>query len=37
VKHAGIVTFRVGETIPTGLPRDEVESRIYAGINALNV
>jgi 1-acyl-sn-glycerol-3-phosphate acyltransferase len=37
VKHAGIVTFRVGEVIPTGLPREEVESRIHAGINALNL
>ncbi len=36
VKHAGVVTFRVGETIPTGLPREEVEARIHAGINALN-
>jgi 1-acyl-sn-glycerol-3-phosphate acyltransferase len=37
VKYAGIVTFRVGETIPTGLTREEVEARIHAGINALNV
>ena len=37
VKHAGLVTFRVGETIPPGLPRDEIEARIHAGINALNV
>jgi 1-acyl-sn-glycerol-3-phosphate acyltransferase len=36
VKHAGIVTFRVGDVIPTGLPREEVEARIHAGINALN-
>lgn len=36
-KHAGIVTFRVGETIPPGLSRDEIEARIHAGINALNV
>jgi 1-acyl-sn-glycerol-3-phosphate acyltransferase len=36
VKHSGIVTFKVGEVIPTGLPRDEVEARIHAGINALN-
>jgi 1-acyl-sn-glycerol-3-phosphate acyltransferase len=37
VKHPGIVTFRVGEAIPTGLAREEVEARIHAGINALNV
>ncbi len=36
VKRAGIVTFRVGEAIPPGLPRDEIEARIHAGINALN-
>nr|WP_217352771.1 1-acyl-sn-glycerol-3-phosphate acyltransferase [Sphingomonas sp. ID1715] len=36
VKHAGIVTFRVGETIPPGLPREEVEARVHAAINALN-
>jgi 1-acyl-sn-glycerol-3-phosphate acyltransferase len=36
VKRAGVVTFRVGETIATGLPREEVEARIHAGINALN-
>lgn len=37
VKHAGVVTLRVGETIPTGLPREEIEARIHAGINVLNV
>jgi 1-acyl-sn-glycerol-3-phosphate acyltransferase len=36
VKRAGIVTFRVGETIPTGLAREEVEARIHAAINVLN-
>lgn len=36
VKQAGLVTFKVGEAIPPGLPRDEVEARIHAGINALN-
>lgn len=32
----GTVTFRIGETIPPGLPREEVEARIHAAINALN-
>ncbi len=36
VKRPGVVTFRVGETIPAGLPREEVEARVHAGINALN-
>ena len=35
-KRAGIVTIRVGEPIPPGLPRDEVEARVHAAINALN-
>jgi 1-acyl-sn-glycerol-3-phosphate acyltransferase len=35
-KRSGTVTFRVGETIPPGLPRDEVEARVHAAINALN-
>ena len=36
VKHPGTVTFRVGETIPPGLPREEIESRVHAAINVLN-
>lgn len=35
VKRPGIVTFRIGETIPPGLPRAELESRVHAAINAL--
>lgn len=36
LKYAGVVTMRVGEIIPPGLGRDEVEARVHAGINALN-
>jgi 1-acyl-sn-glycerol-3-phosphate acyltransferase len=36
VKRSGVVTMRVGETIPPGLKRDEVERRVHAAINALN-
>jgi 1-acyl-sn-glycerol-3-phosphate acyltransferase len=36
VHQHGVVTFKVGETIPPGLKRDEVESRVHAAINALN-
>ena len=36
VKLSGTVTFKVGETIPPGLPREEIESRVHAAINALN-
>jgi 1-acyl-sn-glycerol-3-phosphate acyltransferase len=35
-KRAGMVTFKVGETIPPGLPREEFEARVHKAINALN-
>jgi 1-acyl-sn-glycerol-3-phosphate acyltransferase len=35
-KHPGTVTFKVGDTIPPGLPREELEARVHAAINALN-
>jgi 1-acyl-sn-glycerol-3-phosphate acyltransferase len=35
-KRSGVITFRVGETIPPGLSREEVEVRVHAAINALN-
>jgi 1-acyl-sn-glycerol-3-phosphate acyltransferase len=35
-KRPGLVTFKVGETIPPGLPREEVEARVHKAINALN-
>ncbi|MFL0357612.1 lysophospholipid acyltransferase family protein [Erythrobacter sp. GH1-10] len=35
-KRAGTITYKVGETIPAGLPREEIESRVHAAINALN-
>jgi 1-acyl-sn-glycerol-3-phosphate acyltransferase len=36
LKKSGTVHFRIGETIPAGLPREEVEARVHAAINALN-
>jgi 1-acyl-sn-glycerol-3-phosphate acyltransferase len=36
LKKPGIVHFRIGEPIPPGLKRDEVEARVHAAINALN-
>lgn len=36
-KRRGTITFRIGETIPTGLPREEIEARVLTAINALNV
>ena len=35
VKHVGVVHFKVGEIIPPGLKRAEVEARVHAAINAL--
>lgn len=35
-KRPGTITFRVGETIPGGLSRDEIESRVQEAINRLN-
>lgn len=35
-KRPGLVTFKVGTTIPPGLPREELEARVHAAINALN-
>ena len=36
VKRPGAITYKVGEIIPPGLPRDEAEARVLAAINALN-
>jgi 1-acyl-sn-glycerol-3-phosphate acyltransferase len=37
IHRAGIVTLRVGETIPAGLKREEIEARVHASINALEL
>ena len=34
-KRPGVITYRFGEPIPPGLPRDEAEARVHAAINAL--
>ncbi len=36
VKRPGTITYRIGETIPAGLPREEAEDRVWRAINALN-
>ena len=36
LKRPGLVTFQVGDVIPPGLTRDDVEARVHAAINALN-
>jgi 1-acyl-sn-glycerol-3-phosphate acyltransferase len=35
-KRSGTIRYRFGEEIPPGLPRDEIEARVHAAINALN-
>ena len=37
IHRSGTVTFKVGETIPPGLDRKAVESRVHAAINALEL
>jgi 1-acyl-sn-glycerol-3-phosphate acyltransferase len=34
-KRPGVVRWHVGETIPPGLPREAIEARVHAAINAL--
>jgi 1-acyl-sn-glycerol-3-phosphate acyltransferase len=36
VKRSGIINVRVGDVIPAGLKRDEIEARVHAAINVLN-
>jgi len=36
VRLSGTITYRFGEAIPAGLPREEAEARAHAAINALN-
>ncbi|VVS98023.1 Glycerol acyltransferase [Sphingomonas sp. EC-HK361] len=35
-KHAGVITFRFGDVIPPGLPREEIDARVHAAINVLD-
>ena len=36
IKRPGTITYKVGETIPKGLDREEIEARVHQAINALN-
>jgi 1-acyl-sn-glycerol-3-phosphate acyltransferase len=36
IKRSGNITYKVGEEIPAGLPRAEIERRVHEAINALN-
>ena len=35
IKYPGTITLRVGEALPPGLPRGDIETRVNAAINAL--
>jgi len=37
VHRPGVVTFLIGDTIPAGLKRDEVERRVHRALNALEL
>lgn len=37
VHRPGVVTFKVGDEIPAGLPRKDIEARVHAVINALEL
>ena len=36
-REAGTIHFQVGEPIPAGLKREDVEARVHAAINALEL
>jgi 1-acyl-sn-glycerol-3-phosphate acyltransferase len=36
LKRRGAITYRIGEPIPPGIPREDIEARVHAAINALN-
>ena len=36
IKRTGVITYKIGEMVPAGLPRAEAEQRVHTAINALN-
>jgi 1-acyl-sn-glycerol-3-phosphate acyltransferase len=36
IKRPGVITYKVGDVIPPGLPRREAEALVFEAINALN-
>lgn len=36
IKQPGVVTYRISDPIPPGLPREEIEARVLDAINLLN-
>jgi 1-acyl-sn-glycerol-3-phosphate acyltransferase len=37
IHRSGTVTFKIGETVPPGLKREEVDKRVHAAINSLEL
>lgn len=35
-KRSGTITYKIGATVPPGLPRAEAEAKVHAAMNALN-
>jgi 1-acyl-sn-glycerol-3-phosphate acyltransferase len=36
-KRRGVITYRIGEVVPAGLPKEEMIERVHKAINVLNV
>lgn len=36
LKRPGIITIRLGDPVPAGLPRAEIEARVHAAMNVLD-
>ena len=36
LKHSGTITYRIGDPIPAGLDREEIQRRVHEAINVLN-
>ncbi len=36
-KRAGVITLKFGETIPPGLPREQIEAQVWQAINLFNI
>jgi 1-acyl-sn-glycerol-3-phosphate acyltransferase len=36
IYHQGVITYKVGDEIPAGLSREEIEQRVHYAINVLN-
>jgi 1-acyl-sn-glycerol-3-phosphate acyltransferase len=36
IRYSGTITYKIGEEIPPGLSREDIESRVHKAINALN-